>query len=195
MRDWNNYHNITENKPPRKNIVNFIEKFNIIGDAIDLGCGSGCDTIFLIKNNWRVLAIDSSNVEEKIRKKLSNEEQDKLKFEIQKYENLKLHKCDLLLSNNSLSFCNKNYFNKMWEEICFNIKTNGYFVGNFFGINDEWNNNENERTFLSKAQVIKLFTSFEILDIKEIEKDRPTAEGEMKHWHTIEVIARKLEEK
>lgn len=69
-----------------------------------MGCGSGSDTIFLIKNNWNVLAIDSSNVEGKIRSKLSDNEQEKLKFEVQKFEKLKLSKCDLLISNNSLLF-------------------------------------------------------------------------------------------
>ena len=87
-------------------------------------CGSGSDTIFLIKNNWNVLAIDSSNVEERIRSKLSDNEQEKLK----------LSKCDLLISNNSLPFCDKNYFHKMWEEICTNIKSNGYFVRNFLDL-------------------------------------------------------------
>ena len=79
----------------------------------------------------------------------------------------------------------------MWTEICSNIKDNGYFVGNFFGINDEWNTKNDKRTFLSKKEVIELFREFEILEIKEIEKDKPTAEGKMKHWHTFEIIARK----
>lgn len=191
MRDWDNFHNITENKPPRKNVVQFISNYNITGNAIDLGCGSGSDTIFLIKNNWNVLAIDSSNTEERIREKLSNAEQEKLRFEIQKFEELKLSECDLLISNNSLPFCDKNYFEQMWAEICSNIKDNGYFVGNFFGINDEWNTANDKRTFLSKKEVMELFGDFEILEIQEIEKDKPTAEGKMKHWHTFEIVARK----
>lgn len=193
MRDWENYHNITENKPPRKNIVHFISNYNITGNAIDLGCGSGSDTIFLIKNNWNVLSIDSSDVEERIRSKLTYNEQEKLRFEVQKFEKLKLSKCDLLIANNSLPFCDKNYFQQMWAEICLNIKDNGYFVGNFFGINDEWNTKNDKRTFLSKEEVIKLFSGFEIIEMQEIEKDKPTAEGKMKHWHTFEIIAQKHE--
>ena len=142
-----------------------------------------------------VLAIDSSDVEKMIRSKLSDTEQEKLKFELQKFESLKLPKCDLLISNNSLPFCEKNYFCQMWEEICSSIKNNGYFVGNFFGINDEWNTKEDKRTFLSKEDVIKLFNDFEILEIQEIEKNKPTAEGKMKHWHTIEIIAKKYNKK
>lgn len=192
MRDWKNFHKITNNKPPRKNIVHFISKYNINGNAIDLGCGSGSDTIFLIKNNWNVLAIDSSNVEEMIRNKLSGIEQERLRFEVQRFENLKLSKCDLLLSNNSLSFCDRNYFYKMWNEIYLNINENGYFVGNFFGIHDEWNTEKDKRTFFNKAKVLRLFDNFEILEFQEIEKNKPTAEGKMKHWHTFEVIAKKI---
>lgn len=192
MRDWGNFHKITNNNPPRKNIVHFISKYNIAGNAIDLGCGSGNDTIFLIKNNWKVLAIDSSNVEEKIRSKLCDDEQEKLRFEVQKFETLKLSKCDLLVANYSLPFCDRNSFHKMWKEICINIKTNGYFVGNFFGLNDEWNTKNDRRTFFSKEEVIKLFSGFEILEIKEMEKDKATAKGQMKHWHIFEIIARKL---
>lgn len=79
----------------------------------------------------------------------------------------------------------------MWKEICLNIKSNGYFVGNFFGLNDEWNTKNDRRTFFSKEEVIKLFSGFEILEMQEIEKDKPTAEGQMKHWNTIETIAKK----
>ena len=43
----------------------------------------------------------------------------------------------------------------------------------------------------SKEEIIKLFSDFEILEMQEIEKDKPTAEGQMKHWHTIEIIAKK----
>lgn len=194
MRDWEKYYNITNNKPPRKNIVNFISKYNVNGNAIDLGCGSGSDTIFLIKNNWKVLAIDALNVEERIRNKLADNEQEKLEFEVQRFEELKIPKCDLLISNNSLSFCDKDYFYEMWKEICLKIKSNGYFVGNFFGINDEWNSKNDRRIFFSKDDVISLFNDFEILEIEEIEKDRPTAEGQMKHWHIIDIIAKKKNE-
>ena len=79
----------------------------------------------------------------------------------------------------------------MWLEIYSNIKTNGYFVGNFFGVNDEWNNNNTNKSFFSKDDVIKLFNNFKILDIKEIEIDKPTATGILKHWHIIEIIAKK----
>ena len=79
----------------------------------------------------------------------------------------------------------------MWQEICNSINSNGFFVGNLFGVNDEWNTPEDKRTFLNKQQVIELFNDFEIIDFKEFEKDRATALGKMKHWHIFEIIAKK----
>ena len=69
---------------------------------------------------------------------------------------------------------------------------NGYFVGNFFGLNDSWAEIKEQMVFLSKEQVLDLFKdSFEILEINEIEKDGKTGLGKIKHWHIFNVIAQK----
>ena len=67
----------------------------------------------------------------------------------------------------------------------------GYFVGNFFGLNDSWVNIKPKMTFLSKEEVLALFKDFDIVDFKEIERDGKTAIGKIKHWHTYEIIAKK----
>ena len=41
----------------------------------------GNDTVYLIKNNWNVLAIDREDVKERIVKKLNDEEQEKFRFQ------------------------------------------------------------------------------------------------------------------
>lgn len=66
----------------------------------------------------------------------------------------------------------------------------GYFVGNFFGTNDEWKDNKT-MIFLGKQQVLDLFEKFEIIEFQEIEKDAKTGLGKMKHWHIFDVIAKK----
>ena len=53
-------------------------------------------------------------------------------------------------------------------------KLTGYFVGNFFGVNDEWNDSRTRKTFFTKEQVKELFDNFEIIMFKEIEKDGMT---------------------
>ena len=67
----------------------------------------------------------------------------------------------------------------------------GYFVGNFFGLNDYWCSIKEDMTFLSKEQFIDLFKDFEIIEFHENEKDGKTGFGKIKHWHIFDVIARK----
>lgn len=69
------YYDNTESNMPRKNVKYFIENMKIQpGKAIDIGCGAGNDTVYLIKNGWSVTAIDKENVKERISKRLSSDE-------------------------------------------------------------------------------------------------------------------------
>ena len=45
--------------------------------------------------------------------------------------------------------------------------------------------------FLSREQVLELFSQFEIIYFNENEEDKKTGMGKLKHWHTFDVIARK----
>lgn len=192
MRNIEQYYNNTESEKPRNNVKYLIEKVKCKpGKAIELGCGAGNDTVYLIKNNWNVLAIDREDVKERIAKRLTKEELAKFTFQKQDFETLKLEENNLIVANYSLVFCNKNHFKDLWNKINDSILEDGYFVGNFFGINDEWKNTKEEMTFLTKEQVIDLFKEFEITEFKEIEKDALTGLGKKKHWHIFDVIAMK----
>ena len=190
MRSIEKYYDNTKNAEPNYIVKEFI-KLNVRpGNAVELGCGAGRDTVYLIKNGCNVLAIDKENVKSRIVEKLSKDELKKFKFSKQKFECIELEKNDLIVSNFSLSFCNKNDFEKLWNKIRNSILNDGYFVGNFFGNNDEWKNIKEEMTFLTKRQTIQLFKDFEIIKFKEVEKDGLTGSGKIKHCHIFNVIAK-----
>lgn len=190
MRSIEKYYDNTKNAEPNYIVKEFI-KLNVRpGNAVELGCDAGRDTVYLIKNGWNVLAIDKENVKSRIVEKLSKDELKKFKFSKQKFECIELEKNDLIVSNFSLSFCNKNDFEKLWNKIRNSILNDGYFVGNFFGNNDEWKNIKEEMTFLTKRQTIQLFKDFEIIKFKEVEKDGLTGSGKIKHCHIFNVIAK-----
>lgn len=192
MKKIEKYYNNTEAEKPRNNVRYFIEKMKCnLGKAIELGCGAGNDTVYLIKNNWKVLAIDRENVEERIAKRLNDKELEKFTFQQQNFESLELEKSNLIVANYCLPFCNKNKFEELWNKIESSITNEGYFVGNFFGTNDGWNGIKNEMIFLSREQIMELFNEFEIILFKETEKDALTGLGKMKHWHIFDVIAKK----
>lgn len=191
MKNAFSYYKKTKNSNIPKNLKTFIDMKIKPGICIDLGCGAGRDSRFLIKNGWKVIAIDKEDTEEIIRASLNKKEQDLLKFVKQDFEdNITLQSCNLLVANASLSFCHKKYFNELWKKVVNSITKDGYFVGNFFGVNDTWANRPN-MTFFIKEEVIELFSSFEIINFKEVEKNGKTALGIEKHWHVFNVIAKK----
>ncbi|MBR2786821.1 MAG: hypothetical protein IKD76_04945 [Clostridia bacterium] len=45
---------------------------------------------------------------------------------------------------------------------------------------------------MKKEEVLKLFEGFDIVCFNEVERDGKTGLGKIKHWHTFEIIARKI---
>lgn len=185
------YYDNTENEMPNYTVKKFIELNVEPGNAVELGCGAGRDTVYLIRNGWNVLAIDREDVETRIVSKLLVEELEQFEFFKQRFEAIKLENSNLVVANFSLPFCNKNNFKELWAKINHSILKDGYFVGNFLGDKDEWKIAKEKMTFLTKDQVMELFRDFEIVEFKEVEKDGLTGLGKMKHWHIFNVIAKK----
>lgn len=193
MEKIEEYYKKTENSKPSFFLENFINNVNLEQkNAVDLGCGAGRNTLYLIKNGFKVLAIDKEDTSELIAKKLNSEELKRFKFRCQNFKDIEIDKNNLLVANFSIPFCNKNYFKSFWNKIDKSILKNGYFVGNFLGLNDSWAKTKKDMVFLSKEEVLDLFKdNFDIIFFKEVEKDEKTALGVMKHWHIYNVIAKK----
>ena len=139
MSEIHKYYKKTKNALPHKNVQKVLEMGIIPGNAIDLGCGAGRDTICLIKNGWNVLAIDREDTKSLIEEKLNKNELGKLRFSLQNFENVKLEKNNLIVSNFSIPFCGKKYFKEFWSKIeesiekgrifCWELFWNKRFVG------------------------------------------------------------------
>ena len=68
----------------------------------------------------------------------------------------------------------------------------GIFAGQLLGNRDEWNNSSRNMTFHKKEEVERLFSSMEVIELSEEEKDEPTAiQPTAKHWHIFHIIAKK----
>ena len=99
---------------------------------MDIGCGAGRDTCFLIKRGAKVVAIDKENTKEIIINKLSEDELGRLEFVQGDILNYNFKKYDLINAMNSLSFISKEDFNKVWEKITNSINKEGYFIRKLF---------------------------------------------------------------
>ena len=93
-----------------------------------------------------------------------------------------LRPCHLVNAQFSLPFCAPGSFDKMWSDIVNALQPGGYFVGTFFGVNDDWAESP-RMTFHTAEQIAAMLTAFDIELMKEIEEDGSTAVGGAKHWH------------
>lgn len=186
MKDWTNYQNKTYGDDACKLIIDFLDKYKV-DSAIDLGCGSGNETIYMVKNGIKVLAIDRQLNQDFILNRLSDSEKQLISFKESSFEDVELPKTKLLTVFFSIPFCNPNNFDELWTKIYNSIEDNGYFVGQLFGDRDAWNVAESINTF-SIDKVKEYLKNYNIIKLEEIEYVR---ESDNKKWHFYDIIAQK----
>ena len=186
MKDWTNYQNKTYGDEACKLIIDFLNKYKV-DSAIDLGCGSGNETVYMVKNGIKVLAIDRQLNQDLILNRLSDSEKQLISFKESSFEDVELPKTKLLTAFFSIPFCNPNNFDELWTKIYNSIEDNGYFVGQLFGDRDAWNVVESINTF-SIDKVKEYLKNYNIIKLEEIEYVR---ESDNKKWHFYDIIAQK----
>ena len=186
MKDWTNYQNKTYGDDACKLIIDFLDKYKV-DSAIDLGCGSGNETVYMIKNGIKVLAIDRQLNKDFILNRLSDSEKQLISFKESSFEDVELPRTNLLTAFFSIPFCNPNNFDELWNKIYNSIEDNGYFVGQLFGDRDAWNVVDSINTF-PIDKVKEYLKKFKIIKLEEVEYVR---ESDNKKWHFYDIIAQK----
>ena len=188
------YYEETKNNRPCPLIRKFFfNKYNenLHGNiAVDLGCGAGNDTAFLLEKGFKVIAIDQ---EEQVREIIKNRNLNKENLEliIGDFSKIEIPMADLLLANLSLFFVKSN-FNDFIERLLKSINENGFFVGNFLGEEDDWK--VNGRTTVEKDELMNSFKDLKMFYFSEEKYYQDTASGKNKFWHVYTVIAQKNEQ-
>ena len=182
------YYELTQKNLPSGLIRNFfIYKYNekLTGNtAIDLGCGAGNDTEFLISKGFKVTAIDS---QEEVKEFFENKKIDKEKCNliINDFSKVELPKADLILANMSLFFVKDN-FNIFLKSLLEKVNKEGFIVANFLGKEDEWKDN---KTTIEKEELLSYFKDFKMYYFSEEKYYKDTARGINKFWHVYTIMA------
>lgn len=194
---WSDYYEAVANRPPRETLIVALRNFE--GEvlqtepriAIDLGCGEGRDTVELLRQGWKVIAIDGQQeaIERLLNRPKINSEL--LETRVAQFENLELpESVDYINASFCLPLCKPDNFVDLWKKIVSSLISGGRFSGHFFGSRDSWANDptKNHHT-LSELKV--LLKPFEVELLKEEEHAGKTALGVEKYWHIFHIVARK----
>ena len=188
MNNLKEFYKVTMNKPVSRLIsIFFNNKYNekLTGNiAVDLGCGTGNDTEFLISKGFKVTAIDSEKQVKDILDR-KNINKTNLNVIIGDFAKIEIPRADLILANMSLFFVNDN-FDKFLKNLLERINKKGFIVANFLGKEDNW---KETKTTIEKEKLLEYFKDFEINYYSEEKYYKDTALGKNKFWHVYTIIA------
>lgn len=186
-KDWRNYQNNTYNNEVCKLLIKFLDEYNI-NNAIDLGCGAGNETVYMIKRGIKVIACDRQLNKDLILNRLNDDEKEKISFVESDFVNISIPKTQCICAFFSIPFCNPKEFNNLWDKIYNSLENEGYFVGQLFGDRDAWSNNKDINTFTTE-QVKRYLEKYQLVSFKEVEYVRKL---DNKKWHSYNIIAKKV---
>lgn len=183
------YAELSREMPPSADVikaVDFVQEKNM---ALDFGAGSLRNSRYLLDQGFKVTAVDRDPLMLKIATELTNP---KLETHVTNFLDFNFPKdeYDLIVAKNTLPFEIPERFPELWERLKSSLKPNGIFVGSFFGPHDTWATTHPDMTFLSREEVEGLLKDFETLKIKEWQEDETDIQGNLKHWHVTDTIAR-----
>jgi tellurite methyltransferase len=195
--DWTRYYEATGTEA-RPTLLEALRRFDEEEPrgrfAVDLGCGTGRDTVELLLRGWNVLALDGTDeaIERLLaRADLTEDDRRRLRTCVARFERAEWPAADLVNSSFALPFCPPGDFPAVWDRIEGSLRGGGRFSGQLFGDRDGWSGEE-DMTFHSRAEVEALLSRFEVELLDEVEEDGATAVGDEKHWHLFHVVARRF---
>ncbi len=185
---WEDFYKITKGRPPWPLLVQAVSLHSQGKDALDLGCGAGRDTRFFLEKGFTVTAVDNDPHAIAL---LADLPQNRLRIVHSSFEAFDFEMYDLVNTHFALPFLPEEHFHLVFVRIKQALRVGGLFVGQFFGVNDEWNIPGNQMTFLTREQAESELKGLEVVEFQEEDLDSHIADGTPKHWHVFHIIAKK----
>jgi tellurite methyltransferase len=210
VSDWTSFYDAVDDEPSETLLAALDRRELEVGThqdtpfAVDLGCGSGMDTIALLDRGWRVLAIDADaegirRLEQSLAAR--GEGAHRVETRVARFEDATWPQAEIVNASFALPFCHPDSFASLWERVVASLAPGGRFCGQLFGDRDEWAplpsasrgswSSPRAMSFHSRDEVLALLHGLEIELLDEVDEDGQTAVGDPKHWHVFHVVARK----
>ncbi len=197
---WQDYHQKSLSQPHRPLTERAVAaQQSPLKLAIDCGCGTGNDLLYLLTQGYEVHGFDNnSRAIELSMQRLATEQSGKARLDTQakltvsSFESYDYPKAGLIIAHASLFFAQPTEFAAIWRNIVNSLVSGGVFAGDFLGVKDSWAEHEDPiTTSLDQAEIMAMFEEFDLLEVKETDRPGAMANGQSKHWHYYSVLARK----
>ena len=187
---WEEFYDRTAGQPHWPLVERAADLHGGPGHAVDLGCGAGRDTRYLLGWGWTVTALDQ---EPAALARLAGLPADRLHPVLSRIEDFTYPDApyDLISAQFALPFIPPPHLPAALGRLVAALRPGGLLAGQFFGPHDAWNAPGSHMTFLPRAAVDRLLRDLTVLELTEEENDGPTAAGPVKHWHVFHVLARR----
>ncbi|MBX3357620.1 MAG: class I SAM-dependent methyltransferase [Phycisphaeraceae bacterium] len=207
--DWPAYFDAVAGLGPRETLLQALDRFDREGRGglvgVDLGAGSGRDTIEMLRRGWMVTAVDScEDGLRRLREGVPPEFLGRLWTVAERYETAAWPAADLINASFSIPHCEEGAFPGLWRRIVESLRPSGRFCGQLFGVRDGLAVGTTESTepigpsgwrggrqFHTREQVEALLEGFDAEFLDEVERPGKNAFGEPKDWHVFHIVARK----
>ncbi len=185
---WSDYYAANDGREPRRALLDVLVAEGP-GRAIDLGCGSGIDTLAMLRRGWHVLAIDAEREAiDRLEARVPTDLTGLLETRVSRMEDAELPATDLVHASFSLFFCDPARFPEVWRWIADAVAGGGRFVGELLGDRDTWAPEDDISAF-TEPQARALFDGWTV-ERFEVEDEEGEACSGPKHWHVFHVVAR-----
>ena len=186
------YHARSRTLAARPGLIAVLDRIPRAGHAVDLGAGTGRDTLPILERGWTVVAIDRDGdaLAELHQRATGLGFAERLQLRPGRMEDVPLPRADLVVSSFALPLCEPERFPALWRRIRRALRPGARFAGQLYGPRDGWAGRPGVGIHERQA-VEALLRGLVVERLDEIEEDSVTAKGTPKHWHFFEIVARR----
>ncbi|MFA6916861.1 MAG: class I SAM-dependent methyltransferase [Parachlamydiales bacterium] len=195
---WDSYYKNKLYQTPQELVKKAASTFQEPGIALDLGCGVGNETAFLLQQGWIVYAVDAeAKAINTLKARHDLTSLNRLITLKTKFDGdldwEALPSFDLICVCKALPYCEKAKLLDVVKNIHTKIQPGGKFAGHLFGVNCHGYSADEtqEMSFLSREEAVLLFKDFDVESFQEVEEEDTSGTGKSIHTHVYEIIARK----